>query len=1024
MQLPERFIRLPLRFDVDAVAAEIDALGEAAWDPHPQRFVGNSALKLVTVGGGTSDERLRGPMSPTAYLEHLPSVRSVMAALRSPIGRSRFMRIDGNAEATPHIDTNPYWFDRMRVHVPILTTPGVRFVAGDSEVHMAPGECWVFDTWSLHNVINPDESRRIHLVIDTVGSPYLWGLIEAGMAGTEPVQIADAAAVGIDDLSYESYNQPEVAAPGEVEAYAMRLLGDLALAGEANDQRLIASLTTATSSFIRGWRAAWATHGPNRHPDYEHIARRLIDDTEALLGRLQCANGADGVAAMRRLTAGFGLGDELRPEDVPHQKRSADADVAGQETEPEDASPGERRITRPVIIVAPPRSGSTLLFETLSGSPSVVTIGSESHAIFESQSELRPPNRSWSSNRLSADDATPRIANIIDELFARNAKDRDGHRVPPGSTGLRLLEKTPKNALRLPFIDAVYPDASYVYLYRDPRDEISSMLDAWRSGGFVTYPDLPGWANTPHGLPWSLLLVPGWEDFIDRPLVDVVAHQWAVTTETILDDLEAMAADRWCVASYAGLLADPEGEVSRLCRFLDLAWDRELDGPLPLARHTLTPPDPDKWKRNKAEVLQAVDMVERVTARARALFGEAEARVEEVVRERSLARTASMAPFRPPRRSADPRVAGQAAPQQAQQRAAAFRSVHAGGFAELLGKAHASVAITTYKSGHLIIARVRDGELNTQFSTFHKPMGFALDGRRRLALGTNDEVITFHNQPAISRRLAEPDVADAVYAVRNRVATGDVQIHEMAFCDGELWFVNTRFSCLSTLDHDNSFTPRWRPEWISALSPEDRCHLNGLAIRDGRPKFVTALGMTDTAGGWRAEKGTSGVIIDVDDDRVVAAGLSMPHSPRWHRDTLWVLQSGRGVLSRVDEQTGEVTDVAALPGFTRGLAFIGRYALIGLSKVRETVFDGLPITQNPERRCGVWIVDTETGEIMGFLEFSGVVEELFDVQVIPHATWPEVLEPGDQRASNSFLLADEHLANVAMPARPSDQLTT
>ena len=150
----------------------------------------------------------------------------------------------------------------------------------------------------------------------------------------------------------------------------------------------------------------------------------------------------------------------------------------------------------------------------------------------------------------------------------------------------------------------------------------------------------------------------------------------------------------------------------------------------------------------------------------------------------------------------------------------------------------------------------------------------------------------------------------------------------------------------------------------------------------------------------------------------------MPHSPRWHRDRLWVLQSGRGVLSRVDEQTGEVTDVAALPGFTRGLAFIGRYALIGLSKVRETVFDGLPVTQNPERRCGVWIVDTETGEIMGFLEFSGVVEELFDVQVIPHATWPEVLEPGDQRASNSFLLADEHLANVAMPIRPSDQPTT
>lgn len=1014
MQLPERLIRLPLRFDHEAIAGELDALGEEAWDPHPQGFPGNSALKLVTVGGDTADERLRGPMSPTPHLRRLPSIQSVMGALRSPIGRSRFMRIDGNAEATPHIDTNPYWFDRMRVHVPIVTTPGVRFIVGGTEVHMAPGECWVFDTWSMHNVINPDESRRIHLVVDTVGSPYLWGLIEAGLSGVAPPESASSPAVDLDSLAFETFNQPEIAAPGEVEAFAMRLLGDIALVGDANPPRAVALLTAAASSFLKGWRAAWAVHGPTRHPEYEAVRRRLIDDTEALVGRIRCTNGSDAAEAMRRVTAGYGVGDELRPGDVPHRQDPPPAAPGGVPSV--SAGDAERRIVRPIVIAAPPRSGSTLLFETLSASPSVVTIGSESHAIFESQSELRPPNRNWSSNRLVAADASPRVARAIDELFARNALDRDGHRVPPGSTGLRLLEKTPKNTLRLPFIDAVYPDATYVYLYRDPRDQISSMLDAWRSGGFVTYPDLPGWSNTPHGLPWSLLLVPGWEDFIDRPLAEVVAHQWAITTETLLDDLEAMPAEKWCVASYAGLLADPDGEIGRLCRFLDVAWDRELDGPLPLARHTLTPPDPDKWKRNEAEVRVAIDLVERVATRARALFGEAEARVEEVVRERSLARTASVAPFRPPPATAEHSISGAGAPRAAQQLdVSAFKSVHAGGFAELLAKAHASVAITTYKSGHLILARCRDGELNTNFSSFRKPMGVALDGSRRLAIGTNDEVITFHNQPAVSRRLSEPDAADAVYVVRNRVATGDVQIHEMTFSGGDLWFVNTRFSCLSTLDHDNSFTPRWRPSWITTLSPEDRCHLNGLATRDGRPRYVTALGMTDTAGGWRAEKGSGGVIVDIDDDRVVASGLSMPHSPRWWKDSLWVLQSGRGALSRVDIETGEVHDVAQLPGFTRGLAFIGRYALVGLSKVRETVFDGLPVTQNPERRCGVWIVDTETGEVAGFLEFSGVVEELFDLQVLPHSTWPELLEPGDERAANTFLIAEEHLPNISMP---------
>jgi len=254
---------------------------------------------------------------------------------------------------------------------------------------------------------------------------------------------------------------------------------------------------------------------------------------------------------------------------------------------------------------------------------------------------------------------------------------------------------------------------------------------------------------------------------------------------------------------------------------------------------------------------------------------------------------------------------------------------------------------------------------------------------------------------------------DGVYVPRSTVHTGDVSIHEMDYdADGQLWFVNTRFSCLSTQDLNHSFNAAWIPDWITGLAGEDRCHLNGLAMREGRPAYVTALARTDVPHGWREHKGTSGVIVDIATHRVVTEGLSMPHSPRWHDGRLWVLQSGLGSLSTVDPDTGRVTQVAELPGFTRGLAFIGRYALIGLSQVRESVFAGLPITsQAQERNCGVWVVDTADGAIVGMLRFEGAVQEIFDVKVLPGITWPTIVTDPDTLGS-SFILPPETLAKV------------
>src|SRR5262249_30874388 len=265
------------------------------------------------------------------------------------------------------------------------------------------------------------------------------------------------------------------------------------------------------------------------------------------------------------------------------------------------------------------------------------------------------------------------------------------------------------------------------------------------------------------------------------------------------------------------------------------------------------------------------------------------------------------------------------------------------------------------------------------FRSLPSPMGMAVDGAK-LSIGTRAQVQTFQDQPAVLPRLEPAGVHDACFMPRHTYTTGDIRIHDLAYANGELWVVNTRFSCLATLDRDHSFVPRWRPPFVSALAPEDRCHLNGLCVVDDEPRYVTALGVADSPGGWRDHKVDGGVLIDLPSGEIITEGMCMPHSPRWHDNQLWLLESGRGVLTSVDVQTGVRQDVAQVPGFARGLSFCGPYAYIGLSKVREHVFDGLPLTgEGVQNNCGVWVVDTRSGEVVAWLQFVGLVEEIFEV---------------------------------------------
>jgi uncharacterized protein (TIGR03032 family) len=361
--------------------------------------------------------------------------------------------------------------------------------------------------------------------------------------------------------------------------------------------------------------------------------------------------------------------------------------------------------------------------------------------------------------------------------------------------------------------------------------------------------------------------------------------------------------------------------------------------------------------------------------------------------------------------------------------AAQLASVHTATLPALLDRLGITVLVSTYQAGKLIVVRAEGEKVNTHFRNFHTPMGLALH-RDRLAIGTRTQVLEYQNQPPLAPKLpkaARPH--DACYVPRLAHTTGNIGVHELAYVNGELWVVNTRFSCLCTLAGDASFVPRWRPPFISGLSPEDRCHLNALGLRDGGIRYVTALGETDEPAGWRPTKATGGVLIEINglaspgnqakevSSKTVARGLSMPHSPRWHADRLWVLESGAGSLSTVDEATGRLAHVALLPGFTRGLDFVGPYAFIGLSQVRESaVFSGIPITERlkeSERACGMWVVDVRNGQTIAFLRFESGVQEVFAVQVLRGPRYPEILT--EEADTEIKLLADSFvLPEVAM----------
>lgn len=604
MRLPAPFIKLPLRFDTARLRAEIDQFPESEWRGHPQGFAGNSALILVSHEGGENDDTM-GSMAPAPRLDRCPYLKQVMQSFQAVVGRSRLMRLEPGAEVTPHTDIDLYWRDRIRIHVPIVTDPSVRFNCDGVEIHMGAGEAWIFDNWRPHHVINGSGIRRVHLVMDTVGSAAFWQLAATGVVASAATQIAtrpvEFAPGASGTLAYESHAPEPLAHPAVVKSAIHELVGDLR--GNPQRSREQAALEALLMDFANEWQALWARFGaePARQAHYAV----LLEDTLKAAGGLGSgirlpSNGTPVNQVLQRfLPAMFpGLGAWLERAPRP-------------------------RLARPVIIVAAPRSGSTLLFETLRRHPGLWSLGDESHAEIESVPGLAPRDRGFESNALGGGDASTDVKIEVLRNFGMQLRDAAGRRWltldERQADAVRLLEKTPKNALRIPFLDALFPDSLFLFLHRDPAANLGSILDAWQSGRFVTYPDLPDW----NGPPWSLLLPQGWRHLNGRPLAEVAAHQWKSANRSILDELTGLPRERWRVLDYSALVADPAGSVARACAFMGLpeapALQAQLAKGLPLSRYTLSTPAAEKWKRHEAAVAPLLPAMRALSAEIDAL---------------------------------------------------------------------------------------------------------------------------------------------------------------------------------------------------------------------------------------------------------------------------------------------------------------------------------------------------------------------------------------------------------------------
>ncbi|OHX66945.1 TIGR03032 family protein [Flammeovirga pacifica] len=317
---------------------------------------------------------------------------------------------------------------------------------------------------------------------------------------------------------------------------------------------------------------------------------------------------------------------------------------------------------------------------------------------------------------------------------------------------------------------------------------------------------------------------------------------------------------------------------------------------------------------------------------------------------------------------------------------------------ELLNQLNCSLVLSTYQAGKLVFISPKDNERLIQLPrTFPKPMGIGIHpvDQNKIAVACQDEVIVFKNSSTLAAHYPKaPQQYDALYLPRVSYKTNFLDIHDLEFGKDGIYAVNTLFSCLMKLSEDFSFEPIWQPQFISQLVSEDRCHLNGMLMKDGLPKYVTTFNQGDQKQSWRKNVTKGGCLIDVDNQTIITNQLSMPHSPKWINNKIYCLESAKGRLVEIDQESGTITEIVRLDAFVRGMDQIGDYLLIGMSKLREnssSFHQLIPHIKN--NRAGVAFIHLPTKSYQGEITYQSSVDEIYDVKVMHNCLRPNILHP-------------------------------
>ena len=331
-------------------------------------------------------------------------------------------------------------------------------------------------------------------------------------------------------------------------------------------------------------------------------------------------------------------------------------------------------------------------------------------------------------------------------------------------------------------------------------------------------------------------------------------------------------------------------------------------------------------------------------------------------------------------------------------------------FPELLWKLKCSIAITTYQAGKLIFISPLNENIVIQLPrNFSQAMGISTDGKNKMVLATKDEVILFSNSRTLALNYpAQSFKYDSLFVPRVRYNTGMVDMHDIHIQGDEVYGVNTLFSCVVKMNGNYSFEPIWSPPFISDLMPEDRCHLNGLALVDGEPAYCTALGKTDTPRGWKEKDSSGGVLIDIRQNKIVLENLAMPHSPVWYNEHLYFVESASGTIKEFNPRKGQSKTIFEADKFIRGMSIYKDYMFVGLSKIRpnSSSFKELEITKN-STKAGIIVIHIPTGSQFSWLTYEASVDEIYDIQVIPDKIRPNILNAE----------TEDHKRAIAMPGR-------